>query len=90
MVQRGFIERFKSGLPGDRVLNLGGGRGCDALLLRDQGLRLTGLDRSRAMVETTRSLGLGGLQATFDKIDFPAASFDGVSGVHVADASTDR
>ncbi len=72
-----FIQRFVSLLPGKRVLNLGSGSGRDALLLREAGLDVVCLDASERMVQITTALGFESHLATFSKLNFPAASFDG-------------
>jgi SAM-dependent methyltransferase len=42
---------------GDRVLDLGGGRGADALFLASRGVRVVGLDPSREAIEAAATVG---------------------------------
>lgn len=73
-----FLDSFVDKLSGKRVLNLGSGSGRDAVLLRDKGLEIVCVDASTSMVEITDHLGFESHHTTFEQLDFPDESFDGV------------
>jgi ubiquinone/menaquinone biosynthesis C-methylase UbiE len=85
-----FIREFVHSVPGKRVLNLGSGSGRDAVLLRDRGMEVHCVDGSSSMVEMTKKLGFASEHTTFDKLDYPAESFDAVwaytSLLHIPEA----
>lgn len=75
---RDFIDYFVRRLPGKQILDVGSGSGRDALLLRSRGLTVICVDASSSMVNMTNALGFESHCKTFNELDFPAESFDGV------------
>ncbi|MEI6480174.1 MAG: methyltransferase domain-containing protein [bacterium] len=61
-----------------RVLNVGSGPGRDGLILQKNGLDVTCLDASEAMVKMCKERGLISLVGDFNKMPFENEVFDGV------------
>jgi SAM-dependent methyltransferase len=70
--------------PGERVLDLGTGTGTAAGHAAGEGRRVTGLDAAPGMLEIARRAHpeLAFVEADFDAIPLPDASFDAVLAVH--------
>jgi cyclopropane fatty-acyl-phospholipid synthase-like methyltransferase len=78
--EHAWVERFRSSLTGTRVLDLGCGGGAILTRLVARGLRVTGVDFSRAQLDRARvacpSAAL--VQSDMAEVEFADASFDGV------------
>ncbi len=76
-----FLQRFARQLPrGARVLDYGCGIGMDLAWLRRQGLRVEGLDGTKAFVREARRRNPGAriTCARFETASLPAARYDGI------------
>ena len=60
------------------LLEIGAGPGHDSLFFQEQGLDVTAVDLSPAMVALCRSKGLDAHEMDMARLDFPAGSFDAV------------
>lgn len=63
--------------PGGVVLDLGCGTGDDAVHLASRGMRVMGIDSSRAMVEVARSRGVAARQLAIEDLALLDGVFDG-------------
>lgn len=74
------VERFCSSLAGARVLDLGCGSGATLKPLVTRGLRVTGVDLSRAQLDRARARYASAalIQGDLAEVEFAPASFDGV------------
>jgi len=71
--------------PGARLLDLCCGQGRHAALLAARGVRVTGLDRSRAMLRAAPGLpGFGRVRGDMRSLPFPAGSFDAACNIFTA------
>lgn len=73
------LERAAQTLGAATILDVGCGTGAQAESLVRAGMRVTGVDRSPAMLAKARARGLNSavfLQADARRLDFPDASFD--------------
>jgi SAM-dependent methyltransferase len=78
--ERDWLERFCSSLSGARVLDLGCGGGAILTRLNARGLRVTGVDVSRAQLGRARAACPSArlVQGDLAEVEFEPASFDGV------------
>jgi len=78
--ERAWVERFCAALAGARVLDLGCGGGAILSRLVARGLRVTGVDFSRAQLARAQAASPSALlvQGDLAEVAFAAASFDGV------------
>lgn len=74
---RTVIDMFAKHAQG-RVLDVGSGPGRDGLLLKEEGLDVTCLDASEAMVALSSSQGLVSVVGDFSALPFPDKAFGGV------------
>jgi len=71
-----FVKSVKR--VGKKVIDLGSGPGNESLYFRENGLEPVCIDIAPGMIEECRKKGLKAYLMDFDKLDFPAESFDGV------------
>ncbi len=78
--ERAWLDRFCSSLAGPRVLDLGCGGGAILTRLVARGLRVTGVDFSRAQLDRARAASASPLlvQGDMTSIELAPRSFDGV------------
>jgi len=81
------LEGVRAGSPGARVLDVACGRGEWLELLREVGLVARGVDRSRAMIEHCRGLGLEVAEAELIEHlrKLPSGSLGAVTGFHIVE-----
>lgn len=73
------VNKFHSYVSSGHILDLGCGYGKLAQAFIGLGLQVTPVDGSISMVEKAKELyNLDVLHQTFDEVDFPANSFDGI------------
>jgi SAM-dependent methyltransferase len=72
-----FLARIRDE-GGRRLLEVGAGTGQDSAYFQENGLAVTAVDLSPAMVERCRAKGIDAHVMDFLHLDFPAASFDAV------------
>ena len=79
--ERAWLERFCSSLTGARVLDLGCGGGAITTRMVARGLRVTGVDFSRAQLNHARVACPSAMlvQGDLAEVEFAPASFDGVN-----------
>lgn len=78
--ERAWLDRFSMSLKGSRILDLGCGGGSTMIRFVARGLRVTGVDFSRAQLERARTTCASSrlVQADMTDVAFAPASFDGV------------
>ena len=74
---RTFVDEFAHRIK-NSVLDVGSGPGRDGLILEEQGLNVTCLDASEAMIDLCKEKGLKAVLGDFVKLPFANASFEGV------------
>ena len=74
---RTFLDKFIGSVKG-KVLDVGSGPGRDGLILKNNGLEVTCIDASKAMVKISSERGLDSMVGDFMKMPFTGKSFDGV------------
>lgn len=74
---RTIIDTFANLVHG-RVLDVGSGPGRDGILLQQEGIDVTCLDASEAMVALSKDRGLKSIVGDFCTLPFPSESFAGV------------
>lgn len=74
---RTFFDKFCQLVTGS-VLDIGSGPGRDGLILKQNGLKVTCLDASAAMVEICKTRGLETVIGDFNNLPFSDQAFDGV------------
>ncbi|NCN07590.1 methyltransferase domain-containing protein [Candidatus Falkowbacteria bacterium] len=72
-----FISQFKKLAVGN-VLDIGSGPGRDGLILKQEGLEVTCLEASEAMVEICQARGLNSVLGDFNNLPFADQTFGGV------------
>lgn len=72
---RTFLDKFIEIAKGS-VLDIGSGPGRDGLILQENGLAVTCLDASEAMIALSQARGLVSVLGDFCSLPFPNASFD--------------
>lgn len=83
------FDFFKSIFDGNKVIDFGCGEGRDAIIFIQNGFEYTGIDISEGMLKIARERAPAGVfqRADFNKVDFPAGTFDGfwaaASFIHV-------
>jgi ubiquinone/menaquinone biosynthesis C-methylase UbiE len=74
---RTFFDKFIE-LTKGKVLDIGSGPGRDGLMLKQNGLDITCLDASEAMIKLCQDKGLLGIVGDFSALSFEDESFDGI------------
>jgi SAM-dependent methyltransferase len=84
-----FLDRLQV-VEASSLLDVGAGTGQDSVYFRDAGLAVTAVDLSPEMVRRCREKGIDAVVRDVKRLEFPAASFDGVWAMncllHVPDA----
>lgn len=80
----GEVVRRAALQPRERVLDLGTGTGSGASAARGEGRSVTGLDAAPGMLDIARREvpGVTFVEADFNEVPFPDASFDALTAVH--------
>src|SRR3989344_4666039 len=81
LLRRSEFSCFLQALPGKRVLDVGCGAGDHALFFQQQGLQVTAIDLSSAMVRLALQKGVDARVMDLENLLFPNNSFDGIWAV---------
>ncbi|MBL7257100.1 class I SAM-dependent methyltransferase [Paractinoplanes lichenicola] len=76
-----FLDRLRAA-DAHTLLEVGSGTGQDSVFFQEEGLEVTAVDLSPAMVEKTKAKGIKALVRDLMALDLPAESFDSVYSIN--------